>query len=66
MISQGVREVPINALLSPKEFIDLSGSGLKRWASVVKATETGVKLPPIIVTPGKSGIPIRNVVIGEP
>jgi hypothetical protein len=66
MVSQGIKPVPINSLLSPKEFIDLNGSGLYRWNRVLEGTQTGAKLPPIQITPGSSGLPIRNVTIGNP
>jgi len=66
MVSQGIRQVPMNSLLSPKEFIDLSGSGAYRWNRVLEGTRTGARLPPIQITPGSSIIPIRNVTIGNP
>jgi hypothetical protein len=66
MVSQGVQQVPINSLLSPKEFIDLSGSGAYRWNRVLEGTQNGANLPPIQITPGSSGIPIQNVTIGHP
>ena len=66
MVSQGVQQVPINSLLSPKEFIDLSGSGAYRWNRVLEGTQNGANLPPIQITPGSLGIPIRNVTIGQP
>lgn len=66
MVSQGFQEVPINSLLSPKEFIDLSGSGAYRWNRVLQGTQSGATLPPIQITPGSIGTPIRNVTIGQP
>jgi hypothetical protein len=66
MVSRGVQQVPINSLLSPKDFIDLSGSGAYRWNRVLEGTQNGAKLPPIQITPGSSGIPIQNVTIGQP
>jgi len=66
MVSQGVQQVPINSLLSPKEFIDLSGSGAYRWNRVLEGTQSGATLPPIQITPGSIGTPIRNVTIGQP
>jgi RHS repeat-associated protein len=66
MVSQGVRQVPLNSLLSPKGFIDMSGSGAYRWNRVLEGTQIGAKLPPIQITPGSSGIPIQNVIIGQP
>ena len=66
MVSQGVKQVPINSLLSPKDFIDFNGSGLYRWNRVLEGTQTGAKLPPIQITPGSSRIPIQNVTIGNP
>ena len=66
MVSQGVQQVPINSLLSPKEFIDLSGSGAYRWNRVLEGTQNGANLPPIQITPGSSGMPIQNVTIGQP
>ena len=66
MVSQGVQQVPINSLLSPKEFIDLSGSGAYRWNRVLDGTQSGATLPPIQITPGSIGTPIRNVTIGQP
>lgn len=66
MVSQGIQNVPINSLLSPKDFIDLNGSGLYRWNRVLEGTRAGAELPPIQITPGNLGTPIRNVTIGEP
>jgi len=66
MVSQGVQQVPISSLLSPKEFIDLSGSGAYRWNRVLEGTQSGATLPPIQITPGSVGTPIRNVTIGQP
>jgi hypothetical protein len=66
MVSQGIQEVPITSLLSPYESINLNGSGLSRWNSVLEGTQSGAQLPPILITPGSSGIPIQNVTVGEP
>ena len=66
MVSQGVQQVPISLLLSPKDVIDLNGSGLDRWNRVLQGTQTGATLPPILITPGGSGIPIGSVTIGHP
>jgi RHS repeat-associated protein len=64
MLSHGVSELPIDQLLSPKQSIDLCGGGFDRWNSVLEGTRAGNTLPPILVTPGASGIPISNVTIG--
>jgi RHS repeat-associated protein len=66
MVSQGIQEVPISSLLSPKGFIDLNGSGLYRWNRVLDGTQSGAELPPIQITPGNFGTLIKNVTIGEP
>lgn len=47
MASQGVQQVPINSLLSPYETINLNGSGLARWNSVLEGTQSGATFPPI-------------------
>jgi hypothetical protein len=60
----GTRQVPISALRSPKEAIDLSSSqvNMDRWMKTWDLTKGGSPPPPIAVTPGKAGIPIKNVV----
>lgn len=61
-----VQDVPISSLLSPKEYIDLNGSGLYRWNNVLNGTQSGAELPPIQITPGSFGTPINDIMIGEP
>ena len=57
------KDIPVGDLLSPhKDKIDVSSSpgAAKRFSSVVEGVREG-KTPPIEVTPGSTGTPIRDV-----
>jgi hypothetical protein len=56
-------EVPVSSLLSPtKSVIDVSTpSAMQRWLSVLKGTQAGDALPPIVIQPGARGVPIPGV-----
>ncbi len=56
-------QVPVSSLLSPtKSVIDVSTpSALQRWLSVLKGTQAGDALPPIVIQPGARGVPIPGV-----
>ena len=55
-------DVPIDSLLSPKPLIDLQGAGMGRWLNALRDVRAG-GYPPILVTPGNVGIPLRAVVV---
>lgn len=56
------KEVPIKDLRSPKDKIEARNiTEMERYADVQDATQKGTKMPPIRVTPGDRGIPIRQV-----
>ncbi|MDA8019437.1 MAG: choice-of-anchor D domain-containing protein [Thermoanaerobaculia bacterium] len=61
--SQGVREVPVNSLLSPKDKIDISTNQQadRFFNNNLEPAKLGSEPPPIEVTPGDRGIPIRDV-----
>ncbi len=45
--------------------IDVSTpSALQRWLSILNGTQVGDTLPPIIIQPGTSGVPITGVGFG--
>jgi hypothetical protein len=59
----GKGKLPLDALRSPKKAIDTSGAGLDRWLDTLRKTMSGSKAPPIQVTPGSKGTPIKDVEI---
>ncbi|MEO1333111.1 MAG: polymorphic toxin-type HINT domain-containing protein [Myxococcota bacterium] len=59
----GQIRIEAGELLSPKDSIDTSGSGLSRWHEILKQTVGGSPPPPIDVTPGTKGVRIREVPI---
>lgn len=59
----GTQEIALDALLSPKSSISTQGSGLTRWLDTLRQTLQGSKPPPITVTPGPRGTPIRDVLV---
>lgn len=59
----GTIEVDAASLLSPKSSISTAGSGLDRWLNTLRRTLGGSKPPPILVQPGSTGTPIKNVLI---
>ncbi len=61
----GTADVPISSLLSPnKSTIEMTTAGqTNRFTSVLDATKNGSSLPPITVTPGSKGIPIKDVTL---
>ena len=60
-----VAEVAIRSLRSPKEAIETAGAGAGRWERVLQGTRDGAELPPILVRPGSSGIPVKDVKIQQ-
>jgi hypothetical protein len=62
--SQGMRELPLESLLSPKSNIDLADAGLDRWTNTLRQTLAGSLAPPILVQPGLLGTPINQVTVG--
>ena len=63
------RKVPVRSLLSPKRQINVSTPReLQRWENVRRGmAEAPDVLPPIVVRPGTTGTPIRDVpVVGTP
>ncbi len=59
----GTQTVALDSLRSPKETISTAGAGLSRWLNTLQQTLSGSKPPPIRVTPGSRGTPIRDVTI---
>jgi RHS repeat-associated protein len=56
-------DIPIESLRSPKDVIETTGAvAAGRWAKALRDTKEGTA-PPILVGPGSSGIPIRDVKI---
>jgi RHS repeat-associated protein len=61
----GKAQVPIGALRSPKSVIETETPiKNKRWQDTLQQTLQGSKPPPIRVTPGTKGTPIKNVKVG--
>ena len=59
---------PIDALFSPKEVIETSGSGYSRWRKIVRAVEVGYfsngeSVPPIKVNRKLFGTPVAEVIV---
>lgn len=55
-------EVPVDSLRSPKDKIQTRNlEEIERYGEVQDATQKGANLPPIRVTPGERGIPVRDV-----
>ena len=61
VVGQG--NVAVDALRSPnKSSIDMSSqAAVDRYMRVQGATQSGQKLPPITVTPGNKGVPVKDV-----
>lgn len=56
------KEVPVDSLRSPKDKIETRNlEEIERYGEVQDATQKGASLPPIRVTPGERGIPVRDV-----
>ncbi len=55
----------VSQLLSSKSLIDVSNpSAMQRWLRILNGMQAGDTLPPIIIQPGTSGIPITGVGFG--
>ena len=58
----GTQNIPISQLLSPKPSIDVSTTvNMNRFMDTLNKTKAGSVPPPITVTPGGRGVPIRDV-----
>jgi hypothetical protein len=58
-------EIQISKLLSPKRQIDIStAEKAGRFSTTLERTRSGSPPPPITVTPGSKGTPIKEVTFG--
>ena len=61
----GRTDIPIDKLRSPKDFIEVDKQvHMDRWTKTWEQTKAGSTPPPIEVTPGSKGTPIKDVGFG--
>ncbi len=60
-----VTEIPLASLRSPKPVIEDNGPRGASWGVILRMTQRGQRLPPILVVPGASGTAIADVEVAE-
>lgn len=64
--SLGIQEIALDALLSPKDAIDVSTPDLRsRFEQIRQAMQVGRQFPPISVTAGRRGRPLKDVLFDD-
>ncbi len=60
-----VVQLPLANVLSPKDRIDTTGVRGIDWGKVYRATQRGLALPPISVTPSANGLLLQDVEVAQ-